>query len=185
MVELRVNVSKDAERIVAQFNAASSGAVPKAMYRAINRAVDKTVTETSREVRKIYNLRDRAVKQAIRKRYANVATLAGQVLVEGMRVPLIEFDARWTRRLPGASVKIKLSGGRKVFAGSFIARDPRTGRPTVYVRKGRERTPIKNLRSLSIPQAVGNTAVLDAIDRIAAETFEKNFEQQLNYLLGL
>jgi hypothetical protein len=45
--------------------------VPKATYRAINRAVDKTVTETSREVRKVYNLRDRAVKAAMKKRYAN------------------------------------------------------------------------------------------------------------------
>jgi hypothetical protein len=120
---------QDLDRIVAQFNAASSDAVPKATYRAINRAVDKTVTETSREVRKLYNLKDRAVKAAMKKRYANRARLFGEVLIEGVRIPLIEFDARWTRRMPGASVKIKLAGGRasSPAASSRATRAPGAG----------------------------------------------------------
>ena len=193
MVELRVNVRQGLDRITAQFSAASSDAVPKATYRAINRAVDKAVTETSREVRKVYNLRDRAVKAAMKKRYASRGRLVGEVMIQGLRIALVEFDARWTRRMPGASVRIKVGAGRKTVAGAFIAASTANnyrgggsmGMKQVYRRVGRERYPIRTLRSLSIPQAVGNQAVLAAIDRIVAQTFEKNFEQQMKFLLQL
>lgn len=184
MNDLRLDVRSDIDRVVAEFSAAASGALPKAIYRAINRAVDKMATETSREVRKVYNLKDRAVKAAMKKRYANAATLLGTLRLEGARVPLIEFDARWSRRMPGASVRIKVAGGRKTFAGSFIARDPRSGQPTVYVRKGKERVPLKNLRSISIPQAVSTQAVRDAVQVLAAQSFETDLRQQLTFLLG-
>jgi hypothetical protein len=54
----------------------------------------------------------------------------------------------------------------------------------VWRRTGRDRYPIRNLRSISIPQAFGNKAVLAALEIHATETFNKNLQQQLRYLSG-
>jgi hypothetical protein len=184
MSGVRLDVRSNIERVTAEFSAQASNAVPIATYRAINRSVDKTATETSREVRKIYNLRDRAVKQAMSKRYASRYRLFGTVTLEGARIPLVEFAARWRQGQPvGATVQVKVAGGRKPIRGAFIAA-AKGGAVQVFRRVGRSRLPIRSLRSISIPQAVSNQAVQAALQTVAIDTFDKNFRQQLVFLLG-
>jgi hypothetical protein len=54
----------------------------------------------------------------------------------------------------------------------------------VFVRQGKERYPIKALRSVSVPQAFLHQAVLQATDVAVRDAFEKTFRQQLIFLSG-
>jgi hypothetical protein len=194
MSGVRLDVRSNMDRVVAEFAAERDELLNKATYRALNRALDKSVTETSREIRKVYNVRDRAVKKAITKRRANSMSLFARMTIEGARLGLIEFDARWhPGQRGGASVKIKVGGGRKTVLGAFIAtmryQEWRSGADVsyrgVFRRLGKSRLPIRFLRSISIPQAFANKAVLDAVQRLAVIEFDKTLEQQVRYLRGV
>lgn len=182
--DVRLDVRTDIHRSVAEFRALKTEVQQKATYRALNRALDKVGTETGREIRKEYNVRQRAVTSALRKRRAHPKSLFARLIVEGVRLGLIEFDARWSRRMPGTSVKVKTRGGRSVVRGAFIAVNRATGYRGVFRRLGKARYPIRNLRSISVPQAFSNQKVLSALDRVGVETFDKNFHQQIRYLSG-
>jgi hypothetical protein len=182
-VSVKVDVRSNIGEVLADFRAESAN-IEVATYRALNRSLDSSATETSREIRKVYNLRDRAVKAAITKYRASKNRLFAQLKIEGARIPLIEFDARWRQgQKVGATVKVLVGGGRKAVPGAFIA-SARFGE-AVFRRVGKTRLPIRALRSVSIPQAFDNKRVVDAVQQIAIAVFEKNFEQQLVFLRGV
>lgn len=190
---VRVDVRSNIDRTIAEFRA-FRGDVDKATYRALNRALDKVATETVREIRKEYNVRAGAIRAALRNRErARKGRLYARLVVEGVKLNLIDFAARWTPRTPvGASVKIRVKGPRQAIRGAFIAAATTNnargggsmGMRQVYKRVGLARLPIKVLKALSVPQAFANKAVLAALEKAAMETFEKNFAQQIRYLSG-
>jgi hypothetical protein len=183
-VNVRIDVRSDMKRTIAEFSLERKK-IDKAVVRALNRALDKVATQTGREIRKEYNVKQRAIMAALSKRKAFSGRLSARMIVEGTRLGLIEFDARWSRKMPiGATVKIKVHGGRKAVRGAFIATNRGNSYRGVWRRTGRDRYPIRNLRSISIPQAFGNKAVLAALEIHATETFNKNLQQQLRYLSG-
>lgn len=193
MSGIRLEVKSNLDRVVAEFRQDRDEILDKATYRALNRALDKSATETSREIRKVYNVRDRAVKAALTKQRASSKRLWARLVIQGARLGLIEFDASWSRKKSGASVRIKVGGGRLTVRGSFIAarrwRSWQNGQEQVsqgvFKRVGKARYPIHYLRSISIPQAFAQRAVLAAIERLAVEAFDKNLEQQVRYLRGI
>jgi len=101
--------------------------------------------------------------------------------VEGHPVGLINFSARQTKR--GVSVLIKKGTGRKVLRTAFIA-TTKTGYRGVFVREGKERYPIKNLRSVSIPQTFINDVVIKAVDAATMDAFERTLSQQTRFLMS-
>jgi hypothetical protein len=197
-----VSVRTDVRRAVLEIRDLRETVATKATFRALNRSLDKVATETGREIRKVYNVRQRAITSALRKRRAHSKSLFARLIVEGVRLGLIEFAARavnpWNvkgrRRKPGGgvSVQVKVGGGRKLIQGAFITAASANnatgggseGMRQVWRRAGAARLPIKNLRSLSVPQAFANQAVLAALRRVADETFHKNFSQQIRFLTG-
>lgn len=197
-----VSVRTDVKRAVVEIHKLRDDVSKKATFRALNRALNKVATETGREIRKVYNVRQRAIMNALRKRRAHTKSLYARLIVEGARLGLIEFAARavnpWNvkgrKRKPGGgvSVQIKVAGGRKVIQGAFItaatANNARgggsAGMRQVWRRAGAARLPIRNLRSLSVPQAFANEAVLRALRTVASDTFNKNFAQQIRFLTG-
>jgi len=184
MAGFRIDVRSNVKRVAAEFRAMRTDIADKATTRALNRALDKVATETGREVRKEYNVKLSAVRSALKKRRAHSKRLEANMIVEGVRLGLIEFDARWRSGMPiGASVRVKTAAGRKSIRGAFIAQ-MRSGRIDVFRRRGKKRLKIDKLDTLSIPQAVMNKIVLEALEHIAVDTFNKNLEQQLRFLSG-
>lgn len=197
-----LSVRSDVKRAVVELHKLRDDISKKATFRALNRALDKVATETGREIRKEYNVKQRAIVSALRKRRAHPKSLYARLIVEGARLGLIEFAARavnpWNvkgrRRKPGGgvSVQVKVSGGRKLIKGAFITASTANnargggseGMRQVWRRAGAARTPIRNLRSLSVPQAFANEAVLRALRTVAMDTFNKNFAQQIRFLNG-
>lgn len=199
---IRVDVRTDIKRAIAEFRAANDKISRVATVRALNRAAEALRTETGREVRKVYNVKLRAVREATRLRRASAQSLFASVLVEGARLPLVEFAARavnpWNvkgrKRRPGGgvTVKIKVSGGRKLVRSAFLTSSTRNnatgggseGQLHVWRRTSSERSSLRTLRSISIPQAVSNDAIRTALSAVAGNEFQKNFEQQLRFLTG-
>lgn len=198
---MSVSVRNDLKRAVVEMQHLRDDVANKAAFRALNRALDKVATETGREIRKVYNVRQRAITSALRKRRANRNSLTARLLVEGVRLGLVEFAARavnpWNvrgrgrrKRGGGVSVQVKVQGGRKLVASAFLAAATANnaqgggsaGMRQVWSRMGAERLPIKTLRSLSVPQAFANDAVLRALQVFAKETFDKNLQQQIRFL---
>jgi minor tail protein Z (GPZ) len=180
---IQIDVRDTIKETIADITAIQQGISKKAAVRAVNRAVDGVATGASREVRKIYNVRARAIAAAMKKIKTSLRgrSISGSVVFSGRNIPLIEFDARWTRTMPGASVRIKVGGPRKTLRTSFIAT---TGRGTrgVFVRTGKDRYPIKQLRSVSIPDTIRNQVVRTALITIGIDRFRREFLHQLDFL---
>ena len=181
---LSIDVRDTTRELIVELGAIEEGITKKASVRAVNRALDRMNTAAGREVRKVYNIKLRAIKDATKIRRASVANKRawGKLTFSGRPIPLIEFDARWTPNMAGASVKILVGKGRVIRPGSFIATTKR-GITGVFQRKGKERYPIKNLRSISIPVAVTKQAVLDALTLIGFKSYRDEFLRQVDLLV--
>jgi len=191
MSGVKIDVRSNIGEVVATIQALPDRLKDRAILRSINRAVDSVATESSAQIRAVYNLKHRAILAALTKHKASRGTLAGDVTFKGRRVPLIEFEARWRQRQPvGATAKIFVGGSRVPYRGAFIAaatsNNPRgggsAGMNQVWVRVGKDRYPIRVLRGISIPLTLRNKVVIEAVRKVASDTFTKNFTQQIKYL---
>lgn len=179
---INLSMSSNIDRVTARFEGLAARVQNRATLRAINRAVDAVATEANREIRKVYRIKASDLRKAITKKKAFLkqAVMSGSVIFSGRRLNLFYFGARQTKK--GVTVQVMQAGGRKLLPGAFLATNSHTGFKGVFHRVGRSRYPIKNLKSIAIPQAVGNKAVNAALRKIANEAFLKNFSQQLNFL---
>lgn len=186
-----ISVRSNIDQVTATIGALPDRLRERAIMRGVNRSVDAVATGSSREIRKIYNLRDKDIKAALAKHYASKVTLRGDVTFRGRRINLILFDARWRPgQAVGATAKIFAGGRRVPYRGAFIAAATSNnahgggsaGQQQVYARVGKARTPIKVLRGISIPLTLRNQAIEKAVKTVARDTFEKNFRQQIKFL---
>lgn len=191
MSGVKIDVRSNIDQVVANITALPDRLKERAILRSVNRAVDAVATESSREIRKVYNLKHRAILDALAKHMATRTTLTGDVTFKGRRVPLIEFEARWRQgQSVGATARIFVGGKRASYRGAFIAAarsnnargGGSAGMEQVYVRVGKGRFPIRILRGVSIPLTLRNKAISDAIRKVGSEVFTRNFRQQLKYL---
>lgn len=180
---IRIDVRNTIKDVIADISAIQQGIPKKAAVRAVNKAVDGVGTVANREVRKIYNVKARAINAAMKKIKATVRStrIGGSVQFTGRNIPLIEFDARWTRKMSGASVRIRVGDGRKTVAGSFIT-TTKGGTTGVYRRTGAARYPIRQLRSVSIPDTIRNEAIRTALEEVGIDRFRNEFVRQMNLL---
>lgn len=180
-----VDVRSNARQVLAEFRMFEKDLRDVAMVRAINRAVDVAQTVGNRKIREEYALQAQAVRASMTKRRAMRGMAGGPsgvLIVSGKPIGLIEFTARQTAR--GVSVRIKKGSGRKVVQSAFIATNRGNGYRGVFRRTTKERYPIKNLRSVSIPQTFINRIVIQAVDAATMAAFEKTLAQQTRYLMS-
>lgn len=182
MSTIKVDVQSNIREVVANFGRKADAIRDKATVRALNRALDATATQANRKVRERYNVRAAAVARAMEKKraFGAQAALAATLVFRGRRMNLLDFGARQTK--VGVSVKVKVDGPRKVLPGTFIATNTHSGFTGVFRRVGKSRYPIKNLRSVSIPQMVRTEVVMKALKAVATEAFVRNFKQQVQFL---
>jgi hypothetical protein len=178
---IRIDVRDNLKGVALRYQRLGTDVRDKALVRALNRTATTVRAEASREIRKQYNLKSRVVKDQIRITRANRATLTAVIQASGRPIPLIEFDARWNRRMKGASVRVKHE--RKVVRGAFIATMP-GGHRGVFVRKGDRRLPIRQLFSISLPTAFTQKQVTAAIVAAAQARFPVAIEQEMKFALS-
>lgn len=186
MIDIRVDGIKEAQRALADI----PKGVEKAASRAINYGLSRVRTKISTTVRKEYNVSAATVKQTLKIRKATYRNLRGEAKSEGRPIRLTNFGAS-----KGKGMKLKWKGGRTVFAAVQVKKRGgykrllhsffmSVGHPALYHRERKERNPIEREYGPSVPQMIGNPAVLKQIEAEGRRAYQQRLEQQVNYLLG-
>lgn len=114
---------------------------------SLNRAITGVRTEAVKELRRVFNLPARGLRNRLLIRKATRARAEAAIYVKrDYDPPLAFFRPRWRQRQPGGATVQLRAGQRTTVAGAFVA-TTRYGRPGVFRREGQERTPLVFLRS--------------------------------------
>lgn len=203
---MKIEIKTNADRVKSTVAELASQIKTKAMVRALNHAIGKVKTEAGREVRKVYNIKLAAITKSttVQKAHMGQASLRASVKFSGRPISLIEFGGRpvnpWNvpgrkNRKPGGgvSVKVKVGGSRKTVKHAFIATTSK-GYRGVFMRESVPGAPrrtggeqdrkdaIVNLYSISLPAAVRNQAVIDAVRTVGEQSFESELTRQVKLL---
>jgi hypothetical protein len=111
-----------------------------AIVRAINRALGSGRTAMVKAIAADTGLKSGVVREAFKIREATFGNPEGRLATSLKRIPLIDFNAKATRR----GVSYRLRGGRGRHPNAFIRRMT-SGHEGVFVRTGRARLPIREL----------------------------------------
>jgi hypothetical protein len=208
---INVRMDSNIDRIKLKFDNLVGGIEEKATVRALNRAGDQAVTAASREIRRVYNLSAKFARSQIKVRdRARKGSLFFTIRIFSKRIPLVEFvkgskAITVTRKRPGKGVTVEIKKGQsKLIPHSFIAR-MKSGHLGVVARiVGKQRAdapfrfgkgsgksgrrwgdpdiPIGELTTLSVPRMFLEKTVRSAVTRVAIDSFQRNFEQQIKFL---
>ncbi len=152
-----------------------------AVARALNKTALQARTEASRAVQDAgYSIKASAIKASFNIERATQRNLQVVLRSTGRRIGLINFNARQTKG--GVRVSLQLVGG--ILRHAFIA-TMRNGHKGVYVRtggKGSPRLPIRELFGPSIPSALSNRVVEEAIMRKIREKFPQILAHEIAFL---
>lgn len=176
---LRVDVRTNFRETLARIALAEGEIANAAAVRALNRTGAAVRTEAVRQIRGRYNLRAGTVRDQIRIVRASRQRLTVDVIASGAPIPLVEFGARQTKK----GVTVRVTKQRKLVKGVFIAR-MKSGKVGVFERLGKARLPIRELFSISLPRTFTQRQILAALQKVAAERFNLEFQRDLAYRLG-
>lgn len=169
--------------------------MPGAVSSALNRTISHINTKVGKIVSTEYVVNQKDVKDALkRKKLAKKGELSASLMYVGSTLSLAHFQ--FTPKAPQGKkkykvkVKIKRQEGKKV-----VSTDPRafiatTGALTeektqynVFRRIGDKRLPITVIRTLSIPQMIGNGKVEVEVQEIANKKLNERIEHEINWRL--
>lgn len=189
--KMKLHVTTNVQDVIKELNASAADTRP-AVMRALNKMIDQVKVRAAREVRDAgYKLKISDIKDAIRINRASTARLRADAIASGRPVSLIKYGARQT----SVGVSVDVLNGRKVIAHAFIA-SAKGGGPQVFVREpgskhkkvfkgGRaiwSALPIKKLFGPSIPDALANKAVAQAMTNLITERFPIILEHEHAWL---
>ncbi|WP_028536640.1 phage tail protein [Paludibacterium yongneupense] len=188
MIDISIKINtKDIQCALA---AQMDSVVNKAAVRAINKTAMQARTESVRAVRTAgYNIKASAVRNSFKLQRATKNNLTAVLTSTGKPIALIDYGARQV----GSGVSVAVKNGRKIINHAFIAK-MRSGHKGVFVRIGkshrtvvrngkRVRTglPVKELFGPSVPTALANEKVQNAVKRLIKEKLPKIFAHELRF----
>lgn len=150
---------------------------PRYVSQAINRTIDRVYTQAVRAITANIPVKATRVRKSMVKRKARPASLAGEIVIKGRRLPLYDFKSREV----AGGVRYNMGAyGVRTVEGAFIATMP-SGHTGVWVRYGRmvagfrrsrhkHYQKIRELFGPSIPHVAEKDATLDRALKIDAST---------------
>jgi Prophage minor tail protein Z (GPZ) len=186
-----VNVRSNADSVVMDMLSAATE-MPQATVRALNKTLDQATVQLARQVRDVgYGLKVSDIKKALRKVRASTGNMRATIKASGKPLPLINYSARQTSK----GVSVNVLNGRKVIASAFIATMP-SGHRGVFVREptaihkkvgsGSKASwhalPIRELYGPSVPDAVGNEKVKQALQQLITDRFPSILQHEQQWL---
>lgn len=172
--------------------------MPGAVASALNRTVDHINTKLGRIVTQKYAIKTSDVKSTIKKNKAAKGDMSASLVSKGYTLSFAHFPHSPETpiiamvlgvRHEKARVKVKIieSKGKIISKSGFIAK---TGAKSadkipynVFHRLGKSRFPIAPIRTLSVPQMIGNEEVEKQIQNIANEKLNERIEHEINWRL--
>ena len=174
---------------------------------AISRALNKTARTARAQSSKLiraagYGLPANELKKSIDIRPSTTSSLVAQITGTGRPIPLIKYGARAVKTR-GGGVTVNVLHGRKQIRAAFIATMP-SGHRGVFVRVGsaahnalratgkiklvkharssyKHGLPIEELFGPSIPSALINEKVSEAMTRVITDRFPVVLRHELNF----
>jgi hypothetical protein len=160
--------------------------IPGAAASALNRTLEHVNTKIGRIVTQEYALKSTEVKGSIKKYKAKKGDLSASLISRGHTLSLSHFP--FSPKKPGTKrpvkVKIKKSEGKK-----SVNTDPKAfvqvmhNSLNVFKRVGNGRKPVVVLRTLSVPQMIGNEIVDSQIQELAQAKLSERITHEVNYRL--
>lgn len=193
---LRVDIRHNINQAVDQLAKFSRDMADKAVTRAINKTAQQAKTSAGREIKDQYQISTRVIGRSISIRRAGRGVMQAVITATGKPLPLIAFQAKKDSR--GVSVQIKgrrvvvphafiatmKSGHKGVFArGGYKGGFERNGKQFGRFQFGKQRFPIGELFTFSVPQGFSNKMVKDKVVKRINEQFPKVLAQEIAYLL--
>ncbi|HMT02405.1 MAG TPA: phage tail protein, partial [Burkholderiales bacterium] len=132
----------------------------RVLTRALNRAIAGAKTDAIEQITATYTIKATTVRDSLTLKKANFNILNASLKADGRVIPLTKFkitEGKITqdgKSRPIIRTTIK-HGETKTLKHGFLA-TMATGHRGVFLRTGKERLPIKQVFSLSIPQMLGN-----------------------------
>jgi hypothetical protein len=194
--------------IIEKFNQKT---VQQATSSALNKTADQTLTFVSKEIREEYNITAAEVRKNLRVTYrANNSSLTACISGKGRGFSLFSFSAkqagviankksfRYTRKASrtgaqsqlrhggAVTVLVRLSSGRKevhTVPKAFI-QQTRSGTQGVFMRKGKERTPLKFLYGPGVGKLLGTKNLSQKSREFAIRKFRELLPHELAFYLG-
>jgi hypothetical protein len=165
-----------------------------ALASALNRTVDHVNTKIGRIVTGEYALKTAQVKKTIKVYKAKKGDLNASLKSTGPTLALTEFPHKPESLVIARSIGVRSAKARpkvKVKKGKMAAVnvDPNAflakikGEISIVKRTGKSRKPIHVLRSLSVPQMIGNEKVEEVIQATAQKKFDERLTHDVNYRL--
>lgn len=158
-------------------------AIAAALRKAGSTAVRDMRSEATKRVRKRKRLKLKYVREALHvslPRRGGIDGMEWALNVSGKKLSLMAYGPRQTKR--GVSVGINRTK-RTVIGGAFLA-TMRSGHEGVFVRKGRERLPIRELFGSRPVDALLHEGEADAVAQRGARSLEAGFHRLLPIELG-
>jgi len=186
---MSIQLSHDLDKLSRIF---SGEKIEKARNIAANKTANKARTAVSTAIREQYSVLARDVSKTVKLRKGD--QIGERVLLyTGARIGLDKFSpkvvlnkARSDRKASSISVKIKKKGPRKVLKGrrGFGAFMADLNGEKIFMRKTRNRLPIRRLTTISVPDMVLHNSVLTAFEKTVEKEYPIQIERALDYQLG-
>lgn len=160
---------------------------PKSARKASARAINRTLTfnnkRVSQLVRQNYNIKSGEVKGTIKLRRANPSNLSASIKSTGGRLSLSKFSrgaSSW-RKGKNVRVKVKKTSNKTVNTTpkAFIANVG--GNLHIAKRKGGSKFPIEVLHTLSVPQMISNSKVIDVVNKEGKDYLDKRIKHEIEF----
>lgn len=156
---------------------------PKALKNALNQTARQARTDLKNQVRKQYTVKAGKVSQAMRIQRATNANLDATIFVKGRVLNITNYKTTAPKR--GAKAQVVKDGGLKQIVGPKGITAFKGINGLLWQRRDKERYPIKPLKSLSIPKAVGNEKkVYGRVEPDIKKNLKANVNAQVRKILG-
>lgn len=166
--------------------------VGEAAYHALNRTIDYVITQVGRIVPKEYVIKAKDVKESFKGgiKRPTKNDLTASITSKGHTLSIAHFPH--SPQAPPAkrrNYKVKATikkGSRqtiksepKTFIASTGAKTSDKIQYNVFRRLGEDRLPITVIRTLSVPQMIGNEKVSEEIRKAAEDKFNERLEHEI------
>lgn len=160
--------------------------IPGATASALNRTLTHTITTSAREVTQKYAIKQKDVKSTIKPRKASKTNLYAYMESRGPTIALTKFPfkpKKHSKKAKVVSVKVQKSGYKAINTSPKAFVQNMNGATHIWKRKGKGRTPVVLLRTLSVPQMLSNPKTIKKIQDVAAKKLEERIEHEIKWRL--
>ena len=157
--------------------------VPNVTSMAINSALRKMYNAALKSITRVYYVEERILRRGLKMVYANPSKTTGALVGTGKHLYLGRF--RYTPTRPGirTAVNVQLGPGKTaaVNPSAFVAVMNKQGQgyQSIYVRKGKKRFPVEQLRSgIGLAEMLADPVVRKEVERVGMEEFNAKFKER-------